>query len=310
MRKPYIYIHADDYGMTSLTCKRIEHCWKYGCLNSISIMPNGCLNDSADLKPTDKMHRAIHLNLVEGKALTDPKHIPLLVRPDGYMKCSFVHLLFLSISPKRKQFEEQVYLEVKEQIQAVRSLLPEDEPILIDSHQHTHMIPMIFRTILRIVKEEQIAVQYLRVSAEPILPFILEPSLYCTYKPVNLVKNFLLNFLWLFIRKEFNKTGIPSAVFCGIIFSGNMDISRVMAVFPHFYKIAQKRGYDLEFLFHPGYTEPNEPLMDPYKKSFHSFYLSNGRKTENKTLHLKKWCNLIREKNLFAVPMKQSEEAL
>ena len=89
-----------------------------------------------------------------------------------------------------------------------------------------------------------------------------------------------------------------------------MDVSRVMKVFPHFYRMAQKRGCDLEFLFHPGYTEPNEDFMDPYKKSFQGFYLSNGRKIENETLHSKSWCRLIKKKNLLAAPMEISNKTI
>lgn len=303
---PYIYIHADDYGMTPVTCQRIQDCWKHGCLNSVSIMPNGCLKSCSELGKIAELPCAIHLNLVEGKALTPAEKINLLVRPDGYMKHSFSDLLLLSLSPKRKKLEEQLYLEMKAQIFKAMQLLSIDGPIMLDSHQHTHMIPLVFKTILRIVEEEQIPVQYMRIPAEPITPFLLEPSLYHTYRPVNLIKNGVLNFLWLFERKKFQMTGIRSALFCGIIFSGNMDANRVMKVFPHFYKKAKKLGCDLEFLFHPGYTELGEKFMDPYKEAFHQFYLSEGRKAENAALHLQTWCELVKEKNVQAVLLRDS----
>ena len=303
-RQPYIYIHADDYGMTSITCQRIKNCLENGCLNSISVMPNGCLKDCSEVREMKEVPCAIHLNLVEGRGLTSAEQIDLLVQPNGYMKHSFLGLLMLSISPKRKKLEKQLYLELKAQIFSMMKLLPENKAIFLDSHQHTHMIPLVFQTILQIIEEEHIPVQYLRVSAEPIGPFLREPSLYYTYRPVNLMKNIVLNFLWLFNRKKFQISGMQSALFCGILFSGNMDENRIMKVFPHFYKKAKQQGCDLEFLFHPGYTEANEEFMDPYKEDFQQFYLSEGRKTEYETLHTKSWCELIRKKNRMAVPME------
>ena len=301
-RQPYIYIHADDYGMTSITCQRIKNCLENGCLNSISVMPNGCLKDCSEVREMKEVPCAIHLNLVEGRGLTSAEQIDLLVQPNGYMKHSFVGLLMLSISPKRKKLEKQLYLELKAQIFSMMKLLPENKAIFLDSHQHTHMIPLVFRTILRIIEEEDISVQYLRVSAEPVMPFLREPSLYHTYRPVNVIKNIVLNFLWLFNRKKFRISGIQSALFCGIIFSGNMDKDRIMKVFPHFYEKAKKQGCDLEFLFHPGYIEDGEEFMDPYKEAFQQFYLSEGRKVEYEALHTKNWCELVKKMNGMAVP--------
>lgn len=296
-KSPYIYVHADDYGMTPVTCQRIQDCWEHGCLNSISVVPNGCIEYAFQCKKEKDIPCAIHLNLVEGKGLMPAKQIDLLVGPNGYMKNSFFSLLMLSLSPERKRLEEQLYLEIREQILSIIKHLGDGERVFLDSHQHTHMIPLVFRTILRVVEDCKIPVEYMRIPAEPILPFLLEPSLYPTYRPINLIKNRVLNFLWLFNQKAFQNSGISSALFCGIIFSGNMDADRVMKIFPHFYKKAEKNECDLEFLFHPGYVEQNEAFMDPYKKSFHQFYLSEGRKIECAMLHAKDWCELVKRKN-------------
>lgn len=296
-RPPYIYVHADDYGMTPQTCERIRDCWEHGCLNSISLVPNGCRDYAEQCRGDARIPCAIHLNLVEGKGLMPADQIDLLVREDGYMKNSFLGLLLLSLSPKRKKLKEQLYLEIREQLLTTLEYFGGGEPIFLDSHQHTHMIPLIFRTLLQVVEECEIPVHYLRIPAEPITPFLLEPSLYPSYSLINLVKNGVLNFLWLFNRRKFRASGISSALFCGIIMSGNMDESRVNKIFPHFYKMAEKRNCNLEFLFHPGYMRKGEKFMDPYKASFHRFYISKGRKAEFDMLHREKWCELVRKSN-------------
>lgn len=67
---PILYFHADDYGMTAHGDALIRDCQTHGCLNSVSIVPNGSLEEAvAALRPSG-LKLAVHLNLVEGKALS------------------------------------------------------------------------------------------------------------------------------------------------------------------------------------------------------------------------------------------------
>lgn len=288
--QPCINIHADDYGMTAKCNARIQTCWEQGRVNAVSVMVNG----NEPLLPEDsRVPVALHLNLVEGKALTPAEQVPLLVREDGYLKHSFFWLMILSLSPKRRQLEQQLYLEIQAQLVQFQRLFPNERELLLDSHQHTHMIPLVFSTLLRAIRDLGLEVSYMRIPAEPIGPFLREPSLYLTYRPTNLVKNAVLNFLWYFNRKQFRESGISTAIFCGILFSGEMDQRRLAKVFPHFLRLAQNRGMDLEFLFHPGAILPGEPFLDPKKTGFCDFYRSSGRLTDGETVRSDSWRALI-----------------
>ena len=280
---PTVYFHADDYGMTPQSSARIADCWREGCLSSVSVLPNGRL----DLAPLagQQLRVAAHLNLVEGKALSPSEQVSLLTDSDGSFCRSFGGLLLLSLSLRRKQFRAQLYLELRNQILAVQDALPPGTVLCLDSHQHTHMIPLIFHTLLAVVRDLSLPIGDIRISAEPIGPFVRCPGLYRTYRPVNLLKQWVLKFLYLFDRPAHRRSGIPAPVFCGILFSGHMDAGRVSAVLPHFLRIARKKGRDLELLFHPGGVAPGEPFFDPKKESFHPFYLSQGRHVEYEALH-------------------------
>lgn len=289
--QPRINIHADDYGMTHQSNARIQACWERGCVNGVSVMVNG----NEPLLPADsRVPAALHLNLVEGKPLSPAEKIPLLVRKDGYFKHSFFGLLMLSLSPTRGEMEKQLYLEIEAQFKEFMRLYPKEPELFLDSHQHTHMIPMVFSTLLRVVRDCGLRVSYLRVPAEPIGPFLREPSLYHTYRPTNLLKNVVLNILWCFDRKEFRKSGIHTSIFCGILFSGEMDQQRLTKVFPHFKRLAERRKMDLEFLFHPGAILPGEPFLDPEKTGFCDFYRSPGRQTDGETVCAEGWRALTR----------------
>ena len=202
---PLVYFHADDYGMTPPSDALIRNCQQNGCLNSVSIVPNGALEASVEQLRSSGLKLAVHLNLVEGKALSPAASIPLLVRPDGSFSNSFTGILRLSLSSKRKEFAAQLYQELERQLLAFAALFPAGTPLRIDSHQHVHMIPLVFRTLLQVLLDHHLPVEHLRIPAEPLSPFLGAVRLYPTYSAVNAVKQIVLNLIW---------TPTGSAPFC------------------------------------------------------------------------------------------------
>lgn len=284
MNKTMVYVCADDYGMSKMACRRIEDCAKNGALNKISIFPNSDFCKFSNYLLNKDITLSLHINLVEGKALANVEDLSLLVSKDGYFKCSFIRLLILSMFGKRKDFERQVYTEIKAQLTRFRECVTSDMPIAIDSHQHTHMIPLIFKILMQVIRDEGIDIKYIRIPSEPILPYIKTPSLYFTYNPVNIVKQWLLKLFGLINKKELKKSQIKTAYFMGILFSGKMDEKRVNKILPHYYKLADKNNMDIELLFHPGYMEYDDSVFDIRKKGFEKFYFSKGRKIEFDTV--------------------------
>ena len=218
-----IYFCADDYGISSQSNTRIEECLKNGVLNKISILPNGNASDFSERLFGEDVKLSLHLNLIEGYPLSKKEDVSLLVTDKGFFKYSFIGLFFLSIFGNRNLLEKQIYNEIKMQIDFWKKKMGEKTPILIDSHQHTHMIPLIFKTLMRVISEEEVSVEYIRIPNEPILPYIKSPSLYLKYTPVGLVKQWLLKFLNFVNRKELKKANIKSAVFMGVCFRGNLQ---------------------------------------------------------------------------------------
>ena len=93
-----IYFCADDYGISTASNSRIEKCLEFGTLNKISVLPNGDITDLKETFKEDRVKLALHINLVEGYPLSDPKDIDLLISKSGNFKYSFIGLLFLSLS--------------------------------------------------------------------------------------------------------------------------------------------------------------------------------------------------------------------
>ena len=275
-----IYFCADDYGISKSSNTRIEECFKNGVLNKISVLPNGDVSDFNERLLGENIKLSLHLNLVEGCPLSKKEEVSLLVTDKGFFKHSFIGLFFLSLFGNRRLLEKQLYNEIKAQIDFWKNKMGEHTPILIDSHQHTHMIPLIFRTLMRVIREEDVTVEYIRIPAEPILPFIKSPSLYLTFSPVGLVKQWLLKFLNLVNRREFKKANIKSAAFMGILFSGQLSEDKINKLLPHY----MNQNKNIEIVFHPGYLENGEQPIEGFRESFKKFYYSKWRKKEYNTL--------------------------
>ena len=273
-----IYFCADDYGLCESVSEHIDQCINSGVLNKVSIFPNFDDVDLCKIVRNKNIRLSLHINLVEGRSMADLGTTDLIADPDGNFIHRFGGLFKLSVFCGKK-LEVQVYNEIKAQVKYWKSILPKNSPFLIDSHQHTHMIPAIFRALNKVLDDEGIKITHMRIPAEPIMPYIQTPSLYFTYKPINLIKQWILKFLWMLNKPIAKKYAIPTSHFCGILFSGKMDEKRVNKILPKYKKLAEKEGRDIEALFHPGYMDMN---TDTNCKNivFKEFYLSPNRKTE------------------------------
>ena len=279
-----IYFCADDYGISVGANSRIENCLENGVLNKISVLPNGETTDFKERLSSGAEMVSLHINLVEGRPLSDTGQIGLLINQSGYFKYSFAGLFLLSLSSKRKEFEKQIYKEIQSQIKFWKNTVGENVSVSIDSHQHTHMIPLIFKTLIRVIEDEGVDVSYMRIPDEPILPYILSPSLYFEYNLIGFIKQWILKTFAFANRNEFKKSKIRSAYFMGIMFSGRLSGERIKKLLPRYLRLSQKHNKDIEIGFHPGYIKDGEDLIEGIRPDFSKFYFSPGRKIEYDTL--------------------------
>ena len=272
-----IYFCADDYALCDSVSAHIQECIDKGALNKVSVFPNFEQVDLDRMSENKNIRISLHLNLVEGKCMADAREIDLLADKNGNFKHTFGGLFKLNLF-HRKKLEAQAYKEIKAQVLFWKSILPEDVPFCIDSHQHTHMIPAVFKALITVLSDKKINLKYMRIPSEPILPYIKTPSLYFTYSAVNIIKQWLLKFLWLINKNQAENYKIPTSHFMGILFSGKMDEKRVKKILPKYIRMAEKDGRDIEVLFHPGYMDKDEFKHENIV--FRDFYLSENRKTE------------------------------
>jgi len=281
----HIEYHADDFALFPTQSRRILECGTKGRLNGISIMPNSphlgeCIRLWEPYR--DRIAVTVHLNLFEGKSLCGPKEIPTLTDSRGNLCCSFGGLLLHSFLPDRNAYRSQLKKELRWQIQAVRSLLPEQQPLRIDGHAHYHMLPVVFDALMDVIQEDKLSVSYIRIPRE-------FPSLYLKHwkqlqdlSPINFVKVLILNCLaWRNVRKYRScMIAMEQKLFMGVFLSGRMYQENVVPCLEDAIRLARERQWDIELLAHPGGVYEPEDIARLTNASDVHFLTSEYRNKE------------------------------
>ena len=80
-----LLVNADDFGRHVLINQAVKRCVEDGCLRSATLMPGGkAFDDAVEVaRSHPELGVGIHLTLVNGFPVCDPKDIPSLVTQDG-----------------------------------------------------------------------------------------------------------------------------------------------------------------------------------------------------------------------------------
>jgi len=291
-----IDIHADDYGYTLQTSKEILDCIKQEKLDSISIICNTSFFDESmellykeipNLKVLPLM--SVHINLVEGYSLSNGS----LISNDGILNNAWGKLFANSFTFNRKQLENQIIEEIELQIEKVQNAIEKcfdiakDNDVIIqqkgvrlDSHVHTHLIPLVWSSLIKAIDKNDYEIEYIRNPKEPITPFISKTNLWNTYNFVNIIKNRILMILSYEVDKYFIKRGLKHMHMIGLMMSGEMDYNRTKEITDEYCKIYKNKDYCLEVLCHPGKANIDELRTELNKKYFNAFNSSKNRTIE------------------------------
>lgn len=269
-------IHADDYGYSINTSKDMLECMKMGCLNSFSII---CNNNKFE-ESMDMLYEAIpsfpflplisvHINLPEGKGE---------ILPLSWAK------LFLSNSSIKGELKK----EIKKQINTVNEVIEKcmdiahknnipvsQKGIRLDTHIHTHPIPIVWNSLIEVIDEEEYNIEYIRNPKEPLVPFIKHFDLIPSYGLANIIKNRILMFYSRKIDKYCGKYNLEKMYMWGLCMSGHMDFDRIKKIYPDMLEYTKKHNRKLELLFHPGMAIESE-----YSKEMNKDYFKNANLSE------------------------------
>lgn len=282
-------IHADDYGYSINTSKDLLEYVKEGYLNSISLIPNmPAFSESVDMLykeiPSFKYLplMSVHINLVEGTYMDSNSNLPY-----SWGK------LFLSSYPINRSIFMDIKKQIRMQILCVDEVVKKcvsianiynipvkQKGIRLDSHVHTHLIPIVWKALTEVIEEEKLDVEFIRNPKEPLYPFMKQRSLVPKYNIVNMIKNRVLMFYSGKVDRYVTSKGMNRMYMWGLIMSGEMDLERVERIYPDMKKYCEDKNRELEILFHPGLCLKEEKCLAMNPESSVKFNMSDNRKTE------------------------------
>lgn len=233
-------LNADDFGMSHDLNRAVLEGYNYGFLRSASICANGEAFESAIneiLPECQDLGLGVHLNIIEGKALT---HAECLTDNKGFFNKGY---LWFMLNSGKKEVIKAIEKEFRAQIERIQSVAKVDH---IDSHVHVHAIPEIFRLTARLAKEYNIP--YVRTQHEE---FYVIPDSKKNYSPafaVNIIKILLLNAFTAKNKKIVKEYNLKTNNYLiGVGYTGMMD----SAALEHGLKAIEDDFAVAECLIHP-----------------------------------------------------------
>lgn len=253
-----ICISADDYGLTRGITDSILQTADSGVLTQVSILANGYAVEYALEEWEKRKHTltlSLHVNLTEGKALSNPNDVPLLVHPDGTFRRSAARLLLVSLAmtpSTRARLRAQILREVGAQAAYVRARAG-TASLAVDGHQHVHMVPLVFDVLVQMHATHPW--QCVRVPREP---------LYMVFEDFDLLERGGRLLAWMMLipltyraRRVARKTNIPYPnFFLGFLYSGRMTLKNCTAGLRSI--VARRPGAYVEIGIHPGSARRGE----------------------------------------------------
>jgi predicted glycoside hydrolase/deacetylase ChbG (UPF0249 family) len=282
-----ILVSADDFGLSEGITTSILDAVDHGMVTSVSIIANGAGFEHAvsEYREHRDLFLAVHLNLMEGRALCPADQVPDLVDEQGCFRHSFQSLYLAHLragSARRAVLREQVRAELRAQLARVADSIGPQYGLRVDGHLHVHMIPFVFDVLMELHQEFRFG--YVRCLAEPFFLAYDGFDSLRNYAGLNIAKHVVLNTFARRALPRLRSRGIPHCrYFIGVLFTGNMRVAAASAALARLEE--RCRGDELvEILLHPGGAAPGEDWIWNEKPSFRNVYYSSWRKRECDTL--------------------------
>ncbi len=219
-----IILEADDLGLLYAFNEGIRHAWQQGILTSTCLRANGYAYEHAVhevLPACEGIGVGIHLCLNEGEPVSDARRVPLLLR-QGSLRPGYIWLMRAArTSAALRQIERELRAQIEK---VLADGLGVDH---LNSHQHVHMIPAIFRLTCRLAREYGIPA--IRLVRE--VPYAAGGP-YKRVQPLfnsNYAKHLLLNRFALVNESPARRFGLAATdYFVGVNYTASMTLATVL----------------------------------------------------------------------------------
>lgn len=240
-----LIVNADDYGYFPCVSRGIVELAAAGKLTATGIMANSpeLTHQLDNLKLVPGLDIGVHLNLTYGQPLTSQMTGKLSsyggLFPSAYVMSVLILTGQIGIKEVRAEWQAQI------------EACQDKHLLFLNSHEHIHMLPALFKLTLELAEEYRIP--HVRLtSAEWLAPIGL----------AGLVRNTVMQCLQIINR---NKLNVQTHTLLGLSQSGKLSIESLTRIFA-----TLKPGQTYELMCHPGYCE-SEDISDLRLKKYHDW---------------------------------------
>ena len=257
-----LLINADDLGMTLGANRAIFEGYDKGGITHTSIMANCDYFDEAmeGVNERTDLGLGMHLNITYGKPLMKSSYYCDM---NGIFNLSYFDLL----KNRDHNFLAAVEEEWEAQIKRVLNSSNMKKLTHIDSHRHVHMIPHLYKIVVKLAKKYN--VERIRLMNEKLLHSLLLTKRFNFFRNGGIAKYFLLRSFSSCDAKYANFYG--DIKFYSILYTGVISDDVIQKL------IHAKETY--EIMVHPSYTklDGNVHFYDAAEKAYRLFH---GREKE------------------------------
>ena len=243
----FLIVNADDYGYFRCVSRGILKAFSEGIVTATGVFANAAhfAEHAVRLRDCDALDAGVHLNLTEGTPLADDLGMKL-VRTSGRFPRKFqMAMAILSGAVKPDDVRREWRAQIERCLNAGLKLR------FLNSHEHLHMLPVLFPVATALAAEY--AIPHVRFPTSKHVGNPLHPSF---------VRNAIMKTLEIVNRRNVK---VPAAHFLGMETSGRLT--------PHYLEQAIPRlraGEVYELMCHPGELDTQE-VSDPRLRGYHDW---------------------------------------
>jgi predicted glycoside hydrolase/deacetylase ChbG (UPF0249 family) len=243
-----LIVNADDFGYFTSVSKGILEGARQGVITATGIMANSPLFDQHIqwFAQVPQLDLGVHLNATQGIPLSEPLRHKLAGHDGQLPKKYALVTALLSGKITITDIAAEWHAQITRCIEAGIALQ------FLNSHEHIHMLPPLFKVVKQLAIEFNIP--HIRYS---------KPEIKGRLNLNGAIRNVIMLGLNLFNRRP--DASSPTVNFIGMNESGNLTLDYFRAVFP-----SMKRGGDYELMCHPGHLDPHE-INTPELLAYHDW---------------------------------------
>ena len=191
-----LIVNADDFGLTPGVNRAIAEAHRRGIVTSTTLMANsGAFTEAIALVRTaPKLSVGCHVVLVDGAPILSPDRVRSLVNDQGHFPVGFGAVAKSALRKKLNpgEIEAEVAAQISKLQQAGVNVSH------VDSHKHTHMLPLIGEAIIRAAQScgvRAIRNPFVPIKAIALVHVARRPKLWTRYTETRILRRYHRAFL-------------------------------------------------------------------------------------------------------------------